>query len=72
LTKEEFQEWWYLPQTREVLGMMAVERQESAQKLIDGQTLSEDVGLTAQMTARAVGEVAAFDWFLEKRFLDDE
>jgi hypothetical protein len=72
LTKEEFQEWWYLPQTQEVVAKLKEFRQAVVDEILESRTLSDNAGMTAQMTARAVGEIAGLDFFIEKRFQEDE
>jgi len=72
LTKEEHQLWLALPQTKEILSKIVEWKSAIIQEIIESRTLSDNAGLTAQMTARAVGEIAGLDFILERKYLEDE
>lgn len=71
MTLEEFQIWWNLPQTREVLSRIVEQKEGIVEQILDSNTLSDNAGLTAQLTARAVGEIAGLDYFIKKEFLEE-
>jgi len=70
-TSEEFKEWQRLPVTRWVFVELEGRRNEVRNDMADGTILSETPGLTAQLAARAVGEIAGINFILNKDFLPD-
>ena len=71
LTKAELDEWLSLKATREVLKHFVAKRADIRADVGNGLTLDADVGTTAQTTARAVGEIAGLNYFIEKEFIEE-
>jgi len=57
-SKEEVEEWVSHPVTKWKLSKLSVAVADLSDKVISGGTLADAPGLTAQLTAREVGEAA--------------
>ena len=71
LSKEELEEWWHSKATQEVVKEFVKWRDAITTEMLDGRTLSDNAGFTAQMTARAVGEIAGLNYLIERKFVED-
>ena len=71
LTKTELDEWLNLKATREVMWHFIEKRSSIRADMGNGLTLDADAGTTAQTTARAVGEIAGLDYFIDKEFIEE-
>ena len=74
-TEEEVKDWQSHPVTKWKIGELKANIALIADRIISGQTLSSDPGVTAQITAREVGEAAGLDAaidILEEDMNDDD
>ncbi len=72
--QEDLVEWAAMPQTRWAIQKLVEEQQRLKDILGDGTTLAENPGMTAQLTARTVGEIAgagAFKSLIEEEINSD-
>ena len=68
--QEDIIEWAQMPQTRWALQKAKEAQDELKENIVDGATLAESSGATAQLTARIIGEIRGVGWF--KTFLEEE
>lgn len=71
-TREEFDQWWHDKVTREVIAKLVKDQEALKNTLVEGTTLSDSPGLTAQLTARLIGEIAGLEHVIKKEFLEDD
>lgn len=70
VSKEDYEEWLNLPVTKAILEQIADQRQHLLDAMEAGATLGENSGLTAQLTARLIGELAGVSYILNKEFIN--
>jgi hypothetical protein len=71
-TKEDFELWWNSEITTKIRERFQREQETITELVMSSGTLADTPGLTAQLTARAVGEAAGLNYFLKKEFLEDD
>lgn len=69
ITKDEFRDWWNNEVTKAVIKELTSQRNDLTEELLAGKTLSGEAGMTAQLTARVVGEIAGLDYIINREFL---
>ena len=69
-TNEELEEWLASKVTKEIFKAFRTLREDLVETIATGG--SQDGDKTGQLTARAVGEISGLDFFIEKRFLDND
>ena len=69
-TRSEMEEWKSSPVTKWVVSQVEETREDLSVRLEGGDTLSNEPGLTAQLTARLVGEIAGLDWIINQEYMD--
>lgn len=72
ISKEAFLEWRESPVTKEILARIEAQRQYLLQALENGSTLADDPGLTAQLTARMIGELAGINYLTNTEFYNED
>ena len=69
-TRSEMEEWKSSLVTKWVVSQVEETREDLSVRLEGGDTLSDEPGLTAQLTARLVGEIAGLDWIINQEYMD--
>ena len=71
-TRDEISEWQVSPVTKYMLYRCKEAQEFVKERLDSGNTLHNEVGLTAQVTARAVGEIAGLEYIIAQEFFTEE
>lgn len=69
-TRAELEEWQSSDTTRWVLERLRLDRKALSEVMETGGTIGPEVGTTAQLTARLVGEISGLDHILERDFTE--
>ena len=64
MTKEQHELWISYPETQEVLGKVAEKIRDLAEHMANGGTIDSDTSVTAQNTAKTVGEIKGTSFIL--------
>ena len=71
IAAEEKQEWLRNPVTKWYFSQVEEAQAALGEQLKNGASLAETPGLTAQLTARLVGELAGLNFLISKDFIND-
>ncbi len=72
ISKQDVEEWLSSPVTKWAASRLQKERDTLSRVLDSGNTLANDPGYTAQLTARLIGEIAGLDHAISYDYLKDD